>query len=72
MTRIHKHNVVQILVVTEGKGVVGNDDGEHFVYPGDIIYVPPEEKHWHGAAKDSTFSHYYFMDPNYVTTDFEK
>lgn len=25
--------------------------------PGDCINIPPEVKHWHGAAKDSWFSH---------------
>jgi quercetin dioxygenase-like cupin family protein len=71
MTKVHIHNVVQILVVTDGKGVVGTDEGEYIVYPGDIVYVPVNEKHRHGAAKDTTFSHYYFMDPNYKTTDLE-
>ena len=25
--------------------------------PGDTVVIPPEVKHWHGAAKDSWFSH---------------
>lgn len=25
--------------------------------PGDVINIPPEVKHWHGAAPDSWFSH---------------
>ncbi|WII09392.1 cupin domain-containing protein [Methanomassiliicoccales archaeon LGM-DZ1] len=27
------------------------------LHPGDVIAIPPEVKHWHGAAKDSWFSH---------------
>lgn len=25
--------------------------------PGDVVNIAPEVKHWHGAAKDSWFSH---------------
>ena len=25
--------------------------------PGDVVYIAPEVKHWHGASKDSWFSH---------------
>lgn len=25
--------------------------------PGDVVNIPPEVKHWHGAAKDSSFAH---------------
>ena len=27
------------------------------LHPGDVVNIPPEVKHWHGAAKDSWFSH---------------
>ena len=27
------------------------------LHPGDVVVIPPEVKHWHGAAKDSWFSH---------------
>lgn len=27
------------------------------LHPGDVVNIPPEQKHWHGAAKDSWFSH---------------
>lgn len=27
------------------------------LHPGDSVVIPPEVKHWHGAAKDSWFSH---------------
>ena len=28
--------------------------------PGNVINIPPEVKHWHGAAKDSWFAHLAF------------
>ena len=52
------HNGGQILLVTGGKGwyqAWGEPAQE--LHPGDVVNIPPEVKHWHGAAKDSWFSH---------------
>ena len=52
------HKGGQILLVTEGRGWYqewGKEPQE--LHPGDVVNIPPEVKHWHGAAKDSTFSH---------------
>lgn len=27
------------------------------LHPGDVVHIPPEVKHWHGAAPDSWFAH---------------
>jgi quercetin dioxygenase-like cupin family protein len=53
----HTHTTPQILIVTEGKGLVATRDQEHIVTPGMIVFVPKGEEHWHGATKDSAFSH---------------
>jgi quercetin dioxygenase-like cupin family protein len=53
----HTHMTEQILIVTEGKGIVATKDKEHIVTPGMIVYISPGEEHWHGATKDSAFSH---------------
>lgn len=53
----HIHSTEQILIVTEGKGIVATNDQEHIVTPGMIIFVSPGEEHWHGATKDSSFAH---------------
>lgn len=48
----------QILLVTGGRGYYqewGKEPRE--LYPGDVVNIPAEVKHWHGAAKDSWFSH---------------
>lgn len=55
--KFHTHNVEQILFVTEGKGIVATKDKEYVVTPGMVIHIPPGEVHWHGAAKDSSFTH---------------
>jgi quercetin dioxygenase-like cupin family protein len=53
----HAHTYEQILYVIEGKGIVATRDKEATVKPGDCIFIAPGEVHWHGAAKDSSFSH---------------
>ena len=55
--KVHTHSTEQILVVTEGKGVVASKDQEYIVTPGMIAIISPGEEHWHGAAKDSSFAH---------------
>ena len=52
------HKGGQILLVTEGRGWYqewGKEAQE--LHPGDVVNIPPEVKHWHGASKDSFFSH---------------
>lgn len=52
------HKGGQILFVTEGRGYYqewGKEARE--LKAGDVVNIPAEAKHWHGAAKDSWFSH---------------
>lgn len=52
------HKGGQILLCTAGRGYYqewGKEARE--LRPGDVVNIPPEVKHWHGAAKDSWFSH---------------
>src|SRR2546427_7048817 len=60
-TAWHSHPDGQILYVTAGKGRVIRADGSDAlafeIGPGDIVYIAPNEKHWHGAAPDNVFSH---------------
>jgi 4-carboxymuconolactone decarboxylase len=69
--RFHAHTIEQVLIVTEGKGIVATENEELIVGPGDIVFIPAGEKHWHGAAKDSTFSHLYVMSPESQTMQLE-
>ncbi len=55
--KFHTHTTDEICIVTAGKGILATDEGERVVTLGDIVYLPPGEKHWHGATKDSAFSH---------------
>jgi len=65
---LHTHTYDQILYVTEGKGIVATENEEITVTPGTIIFIPAGEKHWHGATKDTAFSHIAIMPPG--TTSF--
>ena len=48
----------QILVCTAGEGWYQEEGKEPVsLEPGTVIAIPPEVKHWHGAKKDSWFSH---------------
>lgn len=52
------HKGGQILLVTAGRGWYqewGKPAQE--LKPGDVVNIPPEVKHWHGAASDSWFAH---------------
>lgn len=52
------HKGGQILLVTGGEGwYQAWDEPARKLHPGDVVNIPPEVKHWHGAAADSWFSH---------------
>jgi quercetin dioxygenase-like cupin family protein len=59
----HTHTFDQVLYVNEGKGVVATEAEEIIVTPGTVIFIPAGENHWHGATKDSAFSHIAIMPP---------
>jgi len=63
----HVHTADQILYVTEGKGIVATEKEEVTVTPGTIIFIPAGEKHWHGATKDSAFSHIFVLPPGHTS-----
>lgn len=52
------HKGAQILLVTDGRGYYQEWGKEAIeLKPGDVVSIPSEVKHWHGAAKDSWFTH---------------
>ncbi len=54
----HTHPGGQALYVVTGAGRVQTDGGETVaVGPGDVVYAPPGELHWHGAGPDSFMVH---------------
>jgi quercetin dioxygenase-like cupin family protein len=57
-TAWHTHPLGQTLVVTSGVGRF-QTKGQPVVTlkPGDVVWIPPGEKHWHGAAPDTGMVH---------------
>jgi quercetin dioxygenase-like cupin family protein len=54
----HTHPLGQTLIITSGLGWVQRDGGPiEEVRTGDIVWFPPDLKHWHGASPDIAMSH---------------
>lgn len=52
------HGGGQILLVTGGRGYCQLwGEAARELHPGDVVHIPPDVKHWHGAAPTSWFSH---------------
>ena len=57
-TAWHTHPLGQTLIVTAGFGWVQRDGGlVEEIRPGDVVWFPPGEKHWHGATARTAMSH---------------
>jgi quercetin dioxygenase-like cupin family protein len=57
-TAWHTHPLGQTLIVTAGLGWVQAEGGPiEEVRPGDVVWFPPGEKHWHGAAATTAMTH---------------
>ena len=54
----HSHEGGQVLHVTSGSGwVAARGEQAQAVRSGDVVWAPPGEEHWHGAADDSFLVH---------------
>ena len=57
-TAWHTHPLGQTLIVTAGFGRAQRWRGPiEEIRPGDVIWIPPSEKHWHGAAATTAMTH---------------
>jgi quercetin dioxygenase-like cupin family protein len=57
-TAWHTHPLGQTLIVTSGFGRVQCEGGPiEEIRPGDVIWFPPGEKHWHGAGPTTAMTH---------------
>lgn len=70
----HKHNAKkgggQVLICVDGYGYYQEEGKEAInLEPGDIVEIKPGVKHWHGARKDSWFSHLAFEIPGEETSN---
>ncbi len=57
-TAWHTHPLGQTLIVTAGCGRVQRWGGPiEEIRPGDVVWFPPGEKHWHGASPTTAMTH---------------
>ena len=57
-TAWHTHPLGQTLIVTAGCGRAQRWGGPiEEIRPGDVIWIPPDEKHWHGATATTAMTH---------------
>ncbi|MDM0045876.1 cupin domain-containing protein [Variovorax dokdonensis] len=63
-TAWHTHPAGQTLVVTAGSGHVQRwGDAVHDIRPGDVVWIPPGQKHWHGASATTAMTHMAITEP---------
>lgn len=63
-TNWHKHSGGQILLVTAGEGRYQEKGKDiQILKKGDVVKIPPNVEHWHGASPDSEFAHI-SIEPN--------
>jgi quercetin dioxygenase-like cupin family protein len=57
-TAWHTHPLGQTLIITAGSGWAQRlGSAVEEIHQGDIVWIPPGEKHWHGAAATTAMSH---------------
>ena len=57
-TAWHTHPLGQTLIVASGLGWVQRAGGPvEEIRPGDVVWIPPAEKHWHGATATTAMTH---------------
>lgn len=62
-TAWHTHPLGQTLIVTAGIGIVQEWEGPaQEIRPGDIVWIPPGTKHWHGATATNGMAHIAFSE----------
>jgi quercetin dioxygenase-like cupin family protein len=62
-TAWHIHPLGQTLIVTAGCGWVGWEGGRiEEIRPGDVVWISPGERHWHGATSTTAMTHIAFLE----------
>jgi quercetin dioxygenase-like cupin family protein len=59
----HTHPLGQLLIVTDGEGWVQQWGGPvQVMRKGDVVWIPPGVKHWHGATPTTSMTHIAFQE----------
>ena len=68
-TAWHTHPAGQTLVVISGRGLIRSEgEAVQEILPGDVVWIPANVRHWHGAARDSALSHVAIAEPQNGST----
>jgi quercetin dioxygenase-like cupin family protein len=70
--KFHTHSNDQVLIVTQGKGMVATEDREEALGVGDVAFIPAGEKHRHGAVPGSTMTHVSILPAGTKTEQIEE
>jgi len=63
-TAWHTHPLGQTLIVTAGVGRVQIEGGPmEEIRPGDVVSIPPGQRHWHGASPTTAMTHLAVQEP---------
>ncbi|HKY21205.1 MAG TPA: cupin domain-containing protein [Vicinamibacterales bacterium] len=58
-TNWHRHSAPQLLLIKEGRGLVQKwGEPVREMAAGDAVAIEPNEKHWHGAAAETSMTHF--------------
>jgi quercetin dioxygenase-like cupin family protein len=69
--KYHAHSSDQMIILTEGRGLMTTEKEIATVVPGDIVFIPAGEKHWHGATADSAVTYIQIQAGESKTTQLE-
>jgi quercetin dioxygenase-like cupin family protein len=61
--RWHTHTTDQILMCTEGDGLIATDEEQHDLTPGVVVLIPKATRHWHGAKPGKNMTHWSILGP---------
>ena len=64
----HVHSTDQILIITEGEGIVATDSEKREVQAGDVAFIPVNTRHWHGARPGKDMTHWSILGRDAQTT----
>lgn len=68
----HTHTNGQHLVITEGVGVVADEEAVRIVRAGDVVTNPPGAWHWHGGLPGTAMSHVTVETPGAIDLEVER
>jgi quercetin dioxygenase-like cupin family protein len=61
--RWHIHTTDQILICTDGDGIIATDAEQHDLTSGVIVLIPANTRHWHGAKPGKNMTHWSILGP---------